>query len=309
MAKTRIAISIGDPNGIGLEIALKAHSAIASLCDPTYCVDAHLLKDAARLLGYRLPKDIKLFELDSSCKIEPGRVSGASGEYSYRSFEAALDLAKKGVCDAIVTLPIHKKAWELAGVRYRGHTQMLKEHFGQEAIMMLGCEAMYVALFSEHIPLREVASRIQKELLERFLVDLYRCASFDEAALLGLNPHAGDDGVLGDEERTILEARDSANAILGKEVYTKPLVPDIAFTPAMRRRYRYYVALYHDQGLIPLKALYFDESINITLNLPIIRTSVDHGTAFDIAYKDRASTLSYRNAVGAAIKLARNARL
>jgi 4-phospho-D-threonate 3-dehydrogenase / 4-phospho-D-erythronate 3-dehydrogenase len=124
--------------------------------------------------------------------------------------------------------------------------------------------------------------------------------------VLGLNPHAGDHGVLGDEERIIERAIARANA--GAEVFDGPIVPDVAFTPRFRRQYRYMVAMYHDQGLAPLKALYFDESINVSLNLPIVRTSVDHGTAFDIAYKQVPETLSYRNAVKAALSLAKQRR-
>jgi 4-hydroxythreonine-4-phosphate dehydrogenase len=122
---------------------------------------------------------------------------------------------------------------------------------------------------------------------------------------LGLNPHAGDNGVLGDEEREIEDAIATANAEIGKELFYGCIVPDVAFTPAFRKNFTYYIALYHDQGLAPLKALYFDESINISLNLPIIRTSVDHGTAFDIAYTNQAKTRSYINAIQSAIELSK----
>jgi 4-hydroxythreonine-4-phosphate dehydrogenase len=120
--------------------------------------------------------------------------------------------------------------------------------------------------------------------------------------VLGLNPHAGDDGVLGDEEKIIQKAINNANLEIcrsgGTTTYSDPLVPDIAFTPNVRKHYTHYVAMYHDQGLAPLKALYFDEGINVSLNLPILRTSVDHGTAFDIAYKGRkVNGLSYLNAI------------
>ena len=137
-----------------------------------------------------------------------------------------------------------------------------------------------------------------------FLISLYNSIQPKEIAVLGLNPHAGDGGVLGDEERIIQEAIDEANRTLNKEIFIGPLVPDTAFTPAMRERFNYFVAMYHDQGLIPVKTLYFDESINVTLNLPIIRTSVDHGTAYDIAYKNKnPSTQSYINAVKEAVRL------
>jgi 4-hydroxythreonine-4-phosphate dehydrogenase len=180
---------------------------------------------------------------------------------------------------------------------------MLRDVFKKDAIMMLGCSEMYVALFTEHIPLQAVASTVTLKRLTGFLEDLHHAIGDHKVAVLGLNPHAGDNGVLGNEEEIITEAISSLNAALGKEIFVGPVVPDIAFTPHFRKQYTYFVAMYHDQGLGPLKALYFDESVNISLNLPIIRTSVDHGTAFDIAYKGEAKTLSYINAVHAALAL------
>ena len=262
-----------------------------------------MLHQAANLLHTDIPSDFKTYETEGEFTITPGKVTAQSGEYSYRSFLRAIELAKSGRCDAITTLPIHKEAWEKAGISYKGHTDMLRDIFKKEAIMMLGCEAMYVALYSEHIPLREVADKIKKEPLARFLLDFYKSTKAAKVAVLGLNPHAGDNGVLGDEEREIEAAIEAANEAIGKSIYDGPLVPDIAFTPASRAHYSHYVAMYHDQGLIPLKALYFDESVNISLNLPIIRTSVDHGTAFDIAYKNKAKTTSYINAIQSAITL------
>ncbi len=173
--------------------------------------------------------------------------------------------------------------------------------------MMLGCAKMYVALFTEHIPLKDVATSINEKDLTRFLIDFYNTTKpSSTVGVLGLNPHAGDDGVLGDEERIIQKAIDNVNTTinpnycLGEDTpsYSDPLVPDVAFTPNMRKKYTHYIAMYHDQGLAPLKALYFDEGINVSLNLPILRTSVDHGTAFDIAYENvTLNHLSYTNAI------------
>jgi 4-hydroxythreonine-4-phosphate dehydrogenase len=164
---------------------------------------------------------------------------------------------------------------------------------------------MYVALFSEHIPLKDVAPLVTKDRLVVFLQDLHRSIGDKKVAVLGLNPHAGDNGVLGDEEREIESAIEYVNAKIGKEIFSGAVVPDVAFTPHFRERFRYFVAMYHDQGLAPLKALYFDESVNISLNLPIVRTSVDHGTAFDIAYMNKAKTLSYINAIKSGISFAK----
>lgn len=301
MSKATIAVSIGDLNGVGIEIALKAHSEVSKVCTPIYCINSYMLEQAAKLLSVKVPDDFQLYNVEGEFEINPGHVDASSGKYAYDSFMSAIKLCENGEADAVVTMPIHKEAWKRAGLKYVGHTDLLREHFKKDAIMMLGCEQMYVALFTEHMPLREVPKMVQKDKLVDFLLDLHKSIGDKKTAVLGLNPHAGDNGVLGDEESGIEDAITTANNTIGKELFYGPVVPDIAFTPHFRANYNYFVAMYHDQGLAPLKALYFDESINVSLNLPIIRTSVDHGTAFDIAYNGKANTLSYINAVKSAI--------
>jgi len=291
--KPKIAVSIGDPNGIGPEIALRAHDKIDSFCTPVYFAGFDLLEDAARRLEIRLPENIIHYAPATAPRIR-------------RGVESVIDKE----CDAIVTLPINKEAWMRAGIPYKGHTDFLRELFKKDAIMMLGCKRLYVALFTEHIPLKDVQKKIKKGALVRFLRNLQREIGAEKIGVLGLNPHAGDHGVLGSEESVIEAALEEANSYFaqngGSPVFEGPLVPDTAFTPASRERYTYLVAMYHDQGLAPLKALYFEESINISLNLPIVRTSVDHGTAFDIAYLPNrtVSLKSYIEAVAAAAELA-----
>ena len=299
--KPTLAISIGDLNGVGVEIALKSHEAISKLCHPIYCIDETMLTQAADLLQFSIPKNMDLTSVSNDFTIEAGCVTQESGKYSYDSFMQAIKLCENKQADGVVTLPIHKEAWMLAGLEYKGHTDLLRKHFNQEAIMMLGCPQMFVALFTEHIPLKEVASSLTYEKLKRFLLDLHQSIKKEKIAVLGLNPHAGDNGVLGNEEEIITAVINDLNDEFGFEQFVGPVVPDVAFAPYFRKNYNYYVAMYHDQGLAPLKALYFDESVNISLNLPIIRTSVDHGTAFDIAYKNQAETLSYINAIKSAI--------
>ncbi len=306
MNKPTIAISVGDLNGVGIEIALKAHKEISKICTPLYCINKELLSTAAQLLKVDIPTDFTTHNVNGLFSINAGEVNAESGKYSYDSFMSAIELCEKGDAVAVVTMPIHKEAWMMAGLEYKGHTDLLRQHFDAEAIMMLGCPEMFVALFTEHIPLKDVASAIQYKKLKQFFLDLHNSIDQEQIAVLGLNPHAGDNGVLGTEELRITKAIKSANKIIGFEQFVGPVVPDVAFTPHFRKNYNYYVAMYHDQGLAPLKALYFDESVNISLNLPIIRTSVDHGTAFDIAYKGEAKTLSYINAVNSAIKLQGN---
>jgi len=297
----KIAISVGDLNGVGIEIALKAHREVSKLCSPIYCINNYLLTQASKLLHVDIPNDFKTIHVDGNFLIQAGELSSFCGRYSYESFMRAIKLCEDKEADALVTMPIHKEAWMLAGLEYKGHTDLLRDHFKKNAIMMLGCEKMFVALFTEHIPLKDVASSIKYKKLKQLFVDLHKSIPKEKIAVLGLNPHSGDNGVLGDEELRISKAIKSANLKIGFEQFVGPVVPDVAFTPHFREKFKYFVAMYHDQGLAPLKALYFDESVNISLNLPIIRTSVDHGTAFDIAYKGEANTLSYINAVKSAI--------
>ncbi len=301
--KPTIAISVGDLNGVGIEIALKAHQEISELCSPIYCINSNLLSQATKLLNTNIPDDFNIHSVNGDFKINAGTVNADSGKYSYDSFMSAIELCESKKADAVVTMPIHKEAWMMAGLEYKGHTDLLRQHFDKDAIMMLGCEKMFVALYTEHIPLKDVPQTIKKEKLTTFLLDLYKSIGDKKVAVLGLNPHAGDNGVLGYEEREIEAAIKEVNSKIGRELFFGAIVPDIAFTPHFRASFNYFVAMYHDQGLAPLKALYFDESVNISLNLPIIRTSVDHGTAFDIAYKGEAKTLSYINAIKSAINL------
>jgi 4-hydroxythreonine-4-phosphate dehydrogenase len=290
----KIAISIGDLNGIGLEIALKSHNQIKKMIDPIYCINETMLQKGAELLTIPIPDDFQIYPTDGIFDIKIGKVDKEAGLYSFNSFIDAINLAKKQQVDGITTLPINKASWTKANIKYHGHTEVLRTIFEKDAIMMLGCEEMFVALFTEHIPLKEVYTHIKKEKLVTFFKNFYQSTKFDKIQVLGLNPHAGDMGVLGDEEiKEINPAIKEINDILNKEVFVGSLVPDIAFT----EKKGVFIAMYHDQGLAPLKTLYFDKSINVSLNLPIIRTSVDHGTAFDIAYQNKANNISYIEAI------------
>jgi 4-hydroxythreonine-4-phosphate dehydrogenase len=300
LPKRRIAVSIGDPNGVGLEIALRAHPLIPEEVTPLYIAPRYLVEEGSRILGVPIPDDFIVVEPEEILKIpalprhsiEPGRVTPTGGKISYYTFLGAVELAKRGEVEGVVTLPINKEGWKLAGIEFKGHTDLLRHLFNREAVMVLGVPSLYVALFTEHIPLREVFNFLSRERLERFLVKIAHLIPLSPIGVLGLNPHAGDGGVLGREEIEIIgPAIERANQKLGEERFKGPLVPDTAFIsppPVL-------VALYHDQGLAPLKALHFREVINITLNLPIRRVSVGHGTAYDIAYKGVARLESYLN--------------
>lgn len=295
--KKKIAISIGDINGIGLEICLKAHKKISKLCDPIYCINENLLEQAKKKLSLKV-KNFNISNVDGDFKIKPSKISAKSGAYSFESFKKAISLCEDKKVDAIVTMPIHKKAWELAGIKYKGHTDYLSEYFNKKAIMMLGYDKLFVALFTDHIPLKEVSKKIKTKDILSFLLDLYQ-KDMKKIAVLGVNPHSGDSGVLGYEDNKIIKAIKKANKILGKKIFDGAIVPDVAFTKDNRKKYKYFVAMYHDQGLAPLKALQFENTINVSLNLPIIRASVGHGSAFDISYKKNKtiSLKSYFNAI------------
>ncbi len=299
-----IAISLGDINGIGLELALNSHKQVKKLCNPLYLINKKLLQRGAKLLNKNIPNDFKIVEVGKDFKIKPGKVSKKSGKFSYKSFLKAVNLAKSEV-DAITTLPINKEAWNKAGIKEAGHTYLLDKIFKKEAIMMIGCDKLFTLLFTHHIPLKKVSKKIKTKKLLSFLLNSYNSLKVEKIGVLGLNPHAGDGGVLGNEEKKIKKAIKKANKILGKNIFIGPLVPDTAFTPMMRKEIQHFVCMYHDQGLIATKSLYFEESINVSLNLPIIRTSVDHGTAYDIAYRDKnPSNVSYINAIKEAVRLA-----
>ena len=342
----KVAISIGDINGVGIEIALSAHKAISKIIKPIYFVDLGVVECASKILKCEIPKDFEIYEIAPFCSAElresiannrlicPSRATKESGEYSFMSFKRAVECVERGEMDALLTLPINKFAWKMAGIDYVGHTEFLRTYFagqsanlsvdsstirsakkgadssvvssdlgdsssdlGKNAIMMLGCAEMFVALFTDHIPLRAVPTRIEFNALREFLLNFYAHFSFESALVLGLNPHAGDGGIFGSEDKIIQDALDSANMTLGAEVYKGVVAPDSAFRVQNREKFKVFVAMYHDQGLSVLKALYADKSINVTLGIPILRVSVEHGTGFDIAYKGVARTESYKEAV------------
>jgi 4-hydroxythreonine-4-phosphate dehydrogenase len=300
----KIAVSIGDLNGVGVEIALNSHNEIKKLCHPIYIIDKEMLEQAAKLLKVKIPDNFETIKVGKDFQITPSTTTKNSGKYSHDSFLKAIKLAESKKVDAIVTLPINKEAWSKAGVEFKGHTDQLAEYFNKEAIMMIGCDKLFCSFYTHHIPLKDVAYSIEKDKLKSFLQNFYKEVKEEKIGVLGLNPHAGDGGVIGDEEEIIKQAIDETNESLMEQVFIGPLVPDTAFTPHMRENINYFVCMYHDQGLIAVKSLFFDESVNVSLNLPIIRTSVDHGTAYDIAYKSKnPSNKSYINAVKEAVRL------
>jgi len=225
------------------------------------------------------------------------------GKASFAYLKRAIELAMAGQIAGIVTAPLAKHSLHLAGLEYPGHTEILQEFSGSpEVAMMFWGKQLKVLLATTHISLAQVAASLTKELLERkikLLVEFLRrtgSATGKPIAVAALNPHAGEDGAFGDEENRIIKPALQSCSCLGLPVIG-PIPADVLFYQAVQGRYDAVVALYHDQGLIPFKMLHFSDGVNVTIGLPFVRTSVDHGTAFDIAGKNSADCSSMIEAI------------
>jgi len=281
----RIAITAGDPAGIGPEIAAKAaaDAGVRAICEPII--------------------------FDSQAAAAVGEVSAASGRAAYDTIVRAVDAAIKGDVDAIATAPVNKLAFAQAGLPWKGHTDLLAHLCGTSRVaMMFHAPELKVVLITVHVPLSEVPALITPELVAQ-TIDLTRAALpqfgviAPRLAIAGLNPHAGEGGVLGVEDERVLAPAVAAARARGVDV-SGPFPADTVFVRASKGEFDCVLACYHDQGLIPVKLLAFGHAVNVTLGLPIIRTSVDHGTAFDIAGKGVADPGSMIEAVKLAARLA-----
>ena len=326
-----IGITLGDPAGVGPEVVVKA------LADPAvrrlarfvvfglnelmaYAADLaevepfwHRVQHDAERTRHELTHDVVVLDFDDLSFLSRTRAaaSKAGGHASLRFLDAAVAAAKRPVADggvdALVTAPICKESWSLAGCRFPGHTEFLQHRFQAKrvAMMFAGTEPdgqpIRVVLATIHVPLMDVrellsigrvfdAADLANGAVKRLGVERPRIG------VCGLNPHAGEGGLFGDEEIRVIEpavvmAQEAGLSIRG------PFPADTLFTPKRRSRFDLLVAMYHDQGLIPVKMLAFDNAVNVTLGLPVVRTSPDHGTAFDIAWKNRAHPESMKSAI------------
>jgi 4-hydroxythreonine-4-phosphate dehydrogenase len=308
-----IAITIGDPAGVGPEIALKAAAdrAVLKTCRPVLVGSRAVLMRVAKKLKLRVPKDVVDPTPEfAAAAVVPGTVQAANGAAAARWVETAIDGCRDGRFAAMVTCPLNKEALAAGGVPFPGHTELLAHRCGVSGeIMLMYDRTIAVALVTVHQAYASVVGSLSIERIvhtgELLAAALRRLRTGEpRIAVLGLNPHAGEHGLFGDEEARFVEP---AVAELRRRGVTcdGPLPPDTAFSPAKRKHYAGHVCLYHDQGLIPFKALAFDDGVNVTLGLPIVRTSVDHGTAFDIAWQGKASPRSLISAMGLAVKLYR----
>jgi 4-hydroxythreonine-4-phosphate dehydrogenase len=292
--KPKVAITVGDPAGIGPEVSRRAAAdpSVLALCDPVVYAPPHLESFAA------------------------GVLSGEAGRAAFDTIVRAVGDASRRVVDAIATAPINKEALRLGGLPWSGHTGLLAHLTGASRVaMMFYADKLSVVLATLHIPLAEVPRAITKESLEGtieltarempgFLASRSsRPSASARIAVAGLNPHAGEHGLFGDEEAREIAPAIAACRAKGIDV-SGPFPADTIFVRASRGEFDVVVACYHDQGLIPVKLLAFGEAVNVTLGLPIIRTSVDHGTAFDIAGKGVADASSMIAAVKLAARLA-----
>ena len=324
-----IGITMGDPAGVGPEIIVKALSdpAVRQICRPVVLGDRGALSlclkadDVCSIRGISHPSraegrpgEIDLIEV---CRLSeegltPGLPKVEGGAAMVDCIVTAVEMAKRKDIAAMVTCPISKVLMHRAGHHYEGHTQLIAERTStKDYVMMLAGERLRVALATIHCALKDVPRLLSREAILKTIMITSRalCRDFGfespRIAVAGLNPHAGEEGLFGREEVEVIEpavraARQEGCAVEG------PFPPDTVFHRAASGHFDAVIAMYHDQGLIPLKLLHFSDAVNVTLGLPIIRTSVDHGTAYDIAGKGTADPSSLKAAIRMAAMMARN---
>jgi 4-hydroxythreonine-4-phosphate dehydrogenase len=285
-----VGVTVGDPAGIGPEIARKAASdpQVRGACD-------------VRLYG---PD-----EAEAARRFRPGVLSAEAGRAAYDAIVAAVRDAQAGRIDAMATAPVNKEAFALAGLPWKGHTDLLGALTdAPRAVMMFYAEQLRVVLATVHVAIRDVprvlTADVLRETIEITSRELPRFGyPAPRLAMAGLNPHAGEHGLMGDEDDRVIAPMVAECRAKGIQI-TGPIPGDTVFVRAIRGEFDAVIACYHDQGLIPVKLLAFGSAVNVTLGLPIVRTSVDHGTAFDIAGQNRADASSLVQAVLLAARLA-----
>jgi len=311
--KMRIGVTLGDPAGIGPEIVAAA-LALDGSDDAVVYGDREILAEAAARMG--VPEPRKIEEVTHLPAFTAGLPSEETGRAQLAYLEAAVADARAGRLDALVTAPIHKASAIAAGFLFPGHTEFLAARLGAPRVtMMFAGPRLRVSLATIHASLAQVPSLLSVDSLIGTIVQtadaLVDWFGLDEPriAIAGLNPHAGENGHFGNEERRVIEpAIDAARGLVPFARLSGPDVPDAVFRAHLDGKYDAVVALYHDQGLIPVKLIDFEEAVNLTLGLPIVRTSPDHGVAHDIAGTGRARPTSMRAAIALARQLARARR-
>lgn len=317
--KPRIGITLGDFNGIGPEVVIKAlaDNRIHTLFTPVLYGSARVVSFYKKQLnvedfnytqvrnrGQLAPKAINIINCwDENLEIHPGKASPESGKAAFVALKQACEDLKEGFLDALVTGPVDKNTIHSEEFPFKGHTEYLTRFFGAtESLMLMVNDTLRVGLVTEHIPVKDVAAAITKERIEAKLRVFEQSLRKDfgitkpKIALLGLNPHAGDGGLIGQEDEQIIKPIVTEQKNKGKLVFG-PFPADGLFASGNYLRYDGILAMYHDQGLVPFKALAFENGINFTAGLPVVRTSPDHGTAYNIAGKNMAQESSLREAL------------
>jgi 4-hydroxythreonine-4-phosphate dehydrogenase len=324
-----LLLTLGDVAGIGPEVVARSWPELLPLCRPVVAGDPGWMQRALELVG--TPAQVSPVRQSAACEptpdtipcllateqdlraVKPGKVSAEAGQAAYDFLCAAIDQVQAGRADGIVTAPLHKEGLRAAGLNYPGHTEILAERTGtRQFAMLLYCDSLAVAHVTLHMALREVFGNLSREaVLEKVrLLDALMIRLLDRRPRLGvaaLNPHASDGGLFGDEERRIIAPAVEAARAEGIEV-SGPWPSDTLFVRARRGEFDGIVAMYHDQGHIALKLLAGTRAVNISAGLPLVRTSVAHGTAYDIAWQGIADARGMVEAVRVAARLASGAR-
>lgn len=317
--KPRIGITLGDVNGVGPEVVMKAlqDNRLLNIITPVIYGSAKVISFYKKQLnieefnytqvrgkGQFTSRHLNVVNCwEDSLEINPGKASPATGKAAFTALKQASEELKEGLIDALVTAPIDKNSIHSPEFPFRGHTEFLTEFFGvKESLMFMVGSSLRVGLATEHVPIKDVSTLITKERIEAKLklIELSLRKDFGiskpRIAVLGLNPHAGDGGLIGSEDEQIIkpvvvDQRNKSKLVFG------PFPADGFFGTHQHTKYDAILAMYHDQGLVPFKSLAFEDGVNFTAGLPVVRTSPDHGTGYAIAGKNQANENSMREAI------------
>ncbi len=324
--KIRVGISIGDLNGIGSEVVLKTFedSRMLDFCTPVIFASVKILS----FLKKQYNINPSLHGIDKTSQILDGKINVLNvwkesidlnfgqedekiGSYAIKSLKAATDALKNDQIDVLVTAPINKHSIQSEEFKFPGHTDYLDQELEGNSLMFMITDTLKVGLLTDHVAVKDIANTITPELIEQKVTTIYNALRKDfgiskpKIAILGINPHSGDNGVIGKEDEEILKPTIQKINESGKLVYG-PYAADSFFGSDNYKSFDAIVASYHDQGLIPFKTLSFGKGVNYTAGLNKVRTSPDHGTAFEIAGKNQADNGSFKEAVFSALKIFKN---
>lgn len=321
--KIKIGISVGDPNGIGIEIILKIFEnpimydfgmpiLFSSSKPVSYCKKHFQLRTGLHnitAIDHAVPNKVNILPFsEENYTVDFGKEDPKAGAYAIQSFQSAVQSLKEGLIDVLVTAPIHKKNIQSETFTFPGHTDYLDQELEGNGLMLMIANSLRVGLLTDHVPISEVSSLITPELINSKVSTFYTSLKQDfgiskpKIAILGLNPHSGDQGIIGNEDDAVLKPTIAKIQEEGKLVYG-PYSSDGFFGSSAFESFDGILACYHDQGLIPFKTLSFGQGVNYTAGLSHVRTSPDHGTAFEIAGKGEADISSFREAIYAALRI------